>query len=52
LAGWDIAILGAEQEILKVKARLAGLRSALRVFKKNKHEGEPWPGDAQKDVAD
>lgn len=41
--GWDMAILAAEHEILKLKACLAGLRSALRVFRKKKNEGEPWP---------
>jgi hypothetical protein len=42
--GWDMAILDTEQEILKAKERLAGLRSALRVFKDCKQRGDPWPG--------
>ena len=43
VVGWDTAILAAEQEILKTKQRLAGLRAALRTFRKKLAEGEPWP---------
>jgi hypothetical protein len=41
---WESAILEAEREILKAKERLAGLRSALRVFKESRDSGEPFPG--------
>jgi hypothetical protein len=41
---WDAAILEAEREIIKTKNRLAGLRSAIRVFKDCKARGEAWPG--------
>ena len=43
LAGWGMAIKHTEQEILRVKSRLAGLRSALRSFKRKQEAGEPWP---------
>jgi hypothetical protein len=33
---WDSAILEAERQILLAKERLAGLRSALRVFKQER----------------
>lgn len=45
LTGWDAAIRDTEAEILKVKQRLASLRSALRVFKERKESGEPFPSE-------
>ncbi len=41
---WAKTILATEQEILRVKARLAGLRSALRVFKDRRAKGDRFPG--------
>ena len=37
-AGWDCAIKDCEKHIKKLQA-------AIRVFKKKKASGEPWPGD-------
>lgn len=36
--GWDAAIQAAEREIEK-------LETSIRVFKRNKEAGEPWPGE-------
>jgi len=52
LPKWDAVIRETEVEILKSKERLAGLRSALRVFKERKESGEPFPGEEAKQEKD
>ena len=42
---WEGAIRATEQEILKIKARHAGLRSALRVFRDRQAKGDPFPSE-------
>lgn len=42
-ANWDTAIQDAEQMIKYLRARIRELKLAIRVFKKNRDGGEPFP---------
>jgi hypothetical protein len=42
---WDKAIKDAENEIEQMRKQSYRLRHAVQIFKKNKQDGVPWPGD-------
>ena len=45
LSGWDKAIYDAEARIKATKGRLSELKAALKLFKKKRDSGEPFPGE-------
>jgi len=42
---WDYAINVAHKEARSLALRCARLRQAIEIFKANKRDGVPWPGD-------
>lgn len=45
---WDNAINDAETQIETLTKRVRSLKTALLVFKANKRDGVPWPGENEK----
>jgi len=42
---WDDAIKAVEDELEDMRKRSYRLRRAVEVFKANKRDGVPWPGE-------
>ena len=45
---WDSAISDAEKELHSLRIRAYRLRQAVQIFKANKRDGVPWPGENKK----
>lgn len=45
---WDIAIKCAQDEIEQLANRQKSLERSVTIFKMNKRDGVPWPGEQQK----
>ena len=48
---WDIAISDAEKKIQDGKKKIARLRESIRAFRELRDSGDPFPGEAESDVA-
>jgi len=44
---WDYVIQSAEDELEDMRKRSYRLRRAVEIFKANKRDGVPWPGEQQ-----
>ena len=47
VTAWDVAISDAEQQIQESSQRIIRLRESIKVFKKLRDSGEPFPGGAE-----
>jgi hypothetical protein len=45
---WDIAIKAANYEIEILAKKQKQLEQSVKIFRMNKRDGVPWPGDQQK----
>lgn len=45
---WDNAIIDAESEIENLAKQQRRLEQAVKIFRANKRDGVPWPGEQQK----
>jgi len=44
---WDIAIIDAQNEIEVLANKQKQLEISVKIFRANKRDGVPWPGDKQ-----
>jgi hypothetical protein len=49
---WDTAIADAEALKAEKEEQARGLAAAIRMFKRRRDAGEPWPGTAEAESVD